>query len=225
MKLTTNLIFAAFTAATLIPASVMAATATTKNQGYLVEAPGATVVTSGTGLCWQTSDWSAANGLDACGRPIQVVAAPVPAPKEIVVAAIAPVAPLPQKISFSGDAMFAFDQSVLKPEGKTMLDGLVQQLDGATFDTISATGHTDHYGSSSYNQKLSERRAQAVKDYLISKNVQANRIDAAGKGEMEPVTAANGCQGAKSTAVIACLQPDRRVDVELTGAKTIVSSL
>jgi OOP family OmpA-OmpF porin len=221
MKLSHSLIRSAFAAAILIPAGVMAAAPDSKNQGYLVDASGAAIVTSGTGLCWHTGAWTQDNAAAPCDMTNQPVVAVAPAPLPIVVAAT----PLPQKIRFSGDAMFAFDASVLKPEGKTMLDGLVRQLDDATFDTILATGHTDRYGSDTYNQKLSERRAQAVKDYLVSKNVQANRIDAAGKGEMEPVTKASDCPGAKSTAVVACLQPDRRVDVELTGAKTIVGSL
>ena len=127
--------------------------------------------------------------------------------------------------ALSGDALFAFDKAVLKPEGKVMLDGLVTQLSGATYDNIQATGHTDRFGSNAYNQKLSERRANAVKDYLSSKDVMASRIDAQGKGETQPVTKAGDCQGAKSVKVVACLQPDRRVDIEMTGAKTVTGSL
>lgn len=225
MTLSKNLILAAFAVTTLAPLSVMAA-APAKNQGYLIDAPAATIVTSTNGLCWHTGAWTQGTTSESCDPSKKPIAAIAPAPEPIVVAAAAPqAAPLPQKISFSGDALFAFDQSVLKPEGMTMLDGLVRQLDGATFDSIVATGHTDRYGSNSYNQKLSERRAQVVKEYLISKNVQASRIDAAGKGELEPVTQADDCQGAKSAKVVACLQPDRRVDVELTGAKTVISSL
>jgi OOP family OmpA-OmpF porin len=232
MKLSNNFIRTAFAAAILIPAGVMAAAPESKNQGYLVDSSAASsIVTSGTGLCWHTGSWtqdSAAAPCDLTNKPVvsvapapQPVVAVAPAPQPIVVAA----APLPQKVSFSGDAMFAFDTAVLKPEGKSMLDGLVRQLHGATFDTIQATGHTDRFGSHAYNQKLSERRAQAVKDYLSSKNVQASRVDAMGKGETEPVTKADACRGAKSTAVVACLQPDRRVDVELMGAKTVVGPL
>ena len=148
-----------------------------------------------------------------------VAAAPVAPP------AAAPAKPQPQKFSFSGDALFAFDKSVLKPEGKTMLDGLVLQLNNATYDEILATGHADRFGSNQYNQKLSERRAHAVKGYLVGKNVQASRIDAEGKGETQHVTKADDCPGAKATTkVIACLQPDRRVDVEVKGGKTVTGS-
>ena len=126
----------------------------------------------------------------------------------------------PQKISFSADALFAFDRSVLKPEGKAMLDGLADQLNGATYDVILVTGHADRFGSAKYNQKLSERRANTVKEYLVFKGIQASRIDAEGKGETQPITKAGDCKGAKSAKVIACLQPDRRVDVEMKGTKS-----
>ena len=76
----------------------------------------------------------------------------------------------------------------------------------------------------SKNQKLSERRAQAVKDYLVSRDIAANRINADGKGETQPVTRAGACSGAKSAKVIACLQPDRRVHAEVTGTKSMTSS-
>lgn len=105
-----------------------------------------------------------------------------------------------------------------------MLDGLVRQIDGATYDNIVVTGHTDRFGSEQYNQKLSERRAQAVKDYLVSKNIQIGRIDAEGKGETQPMTKAGDCQGPKSLKSVACLQQDRRVDVEMTGSKTVAST-
>ena len=129
-----------------------------------------------------------------------------------------------QKFSFSGDALFAFDKSVLKPEGKVMLDDLVGKLGGVSYDRIVTTGHTDRFGTNAYNQALSERRAHTVKDYLISKNVQANRIEAEGKGETQPETKPGDCLGPRSAKVIACLQPDRRVDVEMTGTLPVVGA-
>jgi OOP family OmpA-OmpF porin len=225
MKTKIKPMVAAFAAILLLPA--MAQAADSKNQGYLVNGSDSDIVMSGTGLCWHTSDWTPARAVERCD-PVNkpVAAAPVPAPA--VVAAVAPApAPakaVPQKISFSGDALFAFDKSVLKPEGKVMLDGLVSQLEGASYENIVATGHTDRFGSNAYNQKLSERRANTVKDYLVNKNVQAGRIDAVGKGETQPVTKPGDCRGAKSAKVVACLQPDRRVDVEMKGSKTVTGS-
>jgi OOP family OmpA-OmpF porin len=224
MKTIMKPMVAAIAAMLLLPA--MAQSADSKNQGYLVDINDNSIVMSGSGLCWHTSDWTPARAVERCD-PVSKPVAAAPAPKPAVVAAVPaadPVKPLPQKISFSGDALFAFDKSVLGPEGKVMLDGLVSQLDGATYENIVATGHTDRFGSNAYNQKLSERRAHAVKDYLVSKNVQAGRIDAEGKGETQPVTKAGDCRGAKSAKVIACLQPDRRVDVEMKGTKTVTGS-
>lgn len=204
--------------------------------GYVHDTRGP-VAMSGFGLCWHSGTGPAPTPGVECGgtpAPVAQLSRPVPPPAYVVPApAPAPVAayipppapkPLLQKMSFSADALFAFDKSVLKPEGKAMLDDLASQLNGTTYDLISATGHTDRFGSNDYNQKLSERRANAVKDYLVSKDILASRIGAEGKGETQPMTKAGECTGAKSAKVIACLQPDRRVDVEMQGTKTITSS-
>lgn len=227
MKKNMNAVVAAAVALMLVPALAVAQGTDTKNQGYLVDTNGNNVTMSGTNLCWRDSDWTPARSVEPCD-PVNKPVAAAPVAKPVAVAAVVPapdpVKPLPQKISFSGDALFAFDKAVLKPEGKVMLDDLASQLDGATYDNIIATGHTDRFGSNAYNQKLSERRAHAVKDYLVSKNVQAGRIDAEGRGETQPVTKAGDCRGAKSARVVACLQPDRRVDIEMKGSKTVTGS-
>lgn len=218
MKPRTRFAIAACAATALLPALAFAQDS--RNQGYLVDTSGE-IVRSGTGLCWHTSDWTPARAVEPCdptikplaAAPAAVAPAPVPPPPP------AAAKPLPQKMSFSADALFAFDKSVLKPEGKTMLDSLVRQLEGATYDVITVTGHADRFGSNAYNQKLSERRANAVKEYLVSKDIPASRITAEGKGETQPVTKSGDCQGAKSAKVIACLQPDRRVDVDVQGTK------
>jgi OOP family OmpA-OmpF porin len=226
MNATRTLIFAGVAAAWL---SGLSFAADTRNQGYLVDSNGNVVTSATTGECWRDSDWNQARTAEPCG-PVKKPVAAVPAPRAPVVAAApppppaatpqpAPAKPLPTKISFSADALFAFDKSVLKPEGRAMLDDLARQLNGATYSTIGATGHTDRFGSNEYNQKLSERRANAVKDYLVSRNVPAGSISAEGKGETQPVTKAGDCPGAKSAKVIACLQPDRRVDVEVNGTQ------
>jgi OOP family OmpA-OmpF porin len=219
MKPISKAILAAFAATALIPAAAMAVV-NSPDSGYVVDSSGA-VVRSATALCWHNVNWSTASQQEPCSPAVKSAAVVAP----IVVAAAAPAA-RSQKISFSGDALFAFDKSVLKPEGKTMLDELVSKLDGAaSYDTLVVTGHTDRFGSPKYNQKLSERRAAAVKDYLTGKNVRAARISAEGKGETQPVTKADQCRGAKSVKVVACLQPDRRVDIEMTGTKTVTGSL
>lgn len=223
MKPRTRFAIAACAATALLPALAFAQDS--MNQGYLVDTSGV-IVRSGTGLCWHTSDWTPARAVESCDPTIKPLAA---APAAVEPTAVTPASappptpaaakPLPQKLSFSADALFAFDKSVLKPEGKTMLDSLVRQLEGATYDVITVTGHADRFGSNAYNQKLSERRANAVKEYLVSKDIPASRINAEGKGETQPVTKSGDCKGAKSAKVIACLQPDRRVDVEMQGTK------
>jgi OOP family OmpA-OmpF porin len=214
----------------LLPACVFAQATSpdTRNQGYLVDTNGNIVMTDHTGMCVRDSDWTPARAMEPCVPPRPRAAVVAPAAPAPVVAAVPPPAlaapapaaiPLTQKASFSADALFAFDKAILKPEGMTMLDDLVRQSAGLTYESIVLTGHADRFGSSEYNQKLSERRATAVKDYLVSKNIQAARIEAVGHGEKEPVTAAGTCAGPRSAKVIACLQPDRRVDVEMTGSR------
>jgi OOP family OmpA-OmpF porin len=202
------------------------------NQGYLVNGPDFNVVTAvGGTVCVRTSDWTPARAAaakackqcspDLCPKPVAAAPAPKAAPpaQPAAPAKPAPEKMLPQKINFSADALFDFDKAVLKPEGKAMLDELTRTLQGATYEVILATGHADRFGTVQYNQKLSERRANAVRDYLASKEIPLNRISASGKGKSQPVTKPGECKGPKSPKVIACLQPDRRVDVEVTGTK------
>ena len=224
MTATRTLILAGIAAASLPGMSIAQ---DSRNQGYLVDTFGNQITTSGTGLCWHTSDWTPARSVEPCDpvarratAPAPRVVASAPPPKP----APAPARLAPRKLNFSSDALFDFDKSVLKPEGRAMLDDVARQLNGALYEVIFVTGHTDRIGSNEYNQKLSERRANAVKDYLVSRDIAANRVNAEGRGETQPVTKAGDCLGAKSAKVIACLQPDRRVDVEVTGTKGLTTS-
>ena len=133
-----------------------------------------------------------------------------------------PVKLLPKKIDFSADALFDFDKYVLKPKGTEMLDELVSTLSGATYDSIGAIGFTDPIGSVAYNQKLSERRANAVKTYLTGKGIAAEKVKAEGRGKNDLKITIAECrsQGHKARkALIECLQPNRRVEVSVTGTK------
>lgn len=197
-----------------------------KNQGYLVDTFGSNIVTSSnTGLCWRTSDWTPARAVEGCDPvarkveiPAPTVVAAAPLPKPASAPAPAPAKVAPRSVTFAAEALFDFDKSVLKPAGKTLLDDFAGKLSGTQYDAIVVTGHTDRFGSNEYNQKLSERRANTVKEYLVSKTIPANRITAEGKGETQPVTLPGDCKGGPGAKVIACLQPDRRVHVEVTGA-------
>ncbi len=153
--------------------------------------------------------------------------APAPAPVVVAAAPVAPVAPpvvLPperRRVSFSADSLFSFDRSEIRSEGKAELDGFAKQLQSTRFDVVTVEGHTDRLGSTVYNQRLSEQRANSVKTYLVtSGGVDAGKVSAVGKSESTPVTKPEDCKGNKPTPkLIACLQPDRRVDVEVVGTR------
>ncbi len=115
-----------------------------------------------------------------------------------------------QAIVIQADALFDFDKSVLRPDGKKSIDGAVAKLGGVDLEMIIATGHTDSVGSDKYNQKLSERRAAAVKDYLVSKGIPSAKITTIGKGESQPVATNKTAEGR---------QKNRRVDIEFKGVK------
>jgi OOP family OmpA-OmpF porin len=154
--------------------------------------------------------------------PAPVIVAPAPAPVYVAPPApLPPPAPMPQKVSFSADSLFDFDSAALKPNGRGELDKLITDLRGVDFDVINVTGHTDRIGRQAYNLKLSTQRAEAVGSYLVSAaGIPAGKISTKGVNGADPVTKPGECVGNKVTpALIACLQPDRRVDVEVTGQR------
>jgi OOP family OmpA-OmpF porin len=158
-------------------------------------------------------------------QPLQPEEAPATPLTPPPAAAAAPQNPrletalLPQTVHYSTDAFFDFDESTLRPEGRAALDELVTELGEVKYGSIRVIGHTDRIGESNYNQALSERRANAVKNYLARKSVPAERIEAVGKGKSEPTAETSKCNGPKSPKVVKCLQPDRRVDIEVAGTK------
>jgi OOP family OmpA-OmpF porin len=123
-----------------------------------------------------------------------------------------------QKVTYQTDTLFDFDKAVLKPAGKDTLDDLVSKIQSLDLEVVVATGYTDKIGSDKYNDRLSQRRAQAVKDYLVSKDIPANRIYTEGKGKRNPVV--TDCHQKNHKALIACLTPNRRVEVEVVGTST-----
>jgi OOP family OmpA-OmpF porin len=132
-----------------------------------------------------------------------------------------PPAPPPQPVTvtLSADALFDFDSSTLRPAGRQSLDKLAEDLRGMTYEVLIVGGHTDRIGTDAYNQALSERRANSVRDYLVQSGIPANDVRATGYGEARPVTTLQQCQGQAGAALIACLQPDRRVEVEVSGTR------
>lgn len=149
----------------------------------------------------------------------QIVTVPVPYVVQVPVAA-----PVITKYSLAADALFDFNKSSIKPAGAAKLDELIGKLRGMDVTAISDVGHADRIGTQQANQTLSENRAQAVKSYLVHGGISSGLIAASGRGETQPVTAAGDCQGGATAKVIACLAPDRRVDIEVTGATTQLSA-
>ncbi|MBD8543191.1 OmpA family protein [Oxalobacteraceae sp. CFBP 8761] len=140
--------------------------------------------------------------------------APVAAPQEVQpVAPVVEAAPQPvsEKVSFAAEALFDFDRALVKPEGKAALDDLMRKLQGMDTEVMIAVGHTDSVGSDAYNQKLSLRRADAVKAYLVSKGLDQARLYTEGKGETQPIADNATAEGRAR---------NRRVVIEVVGTRT-----
>ena len=177
------------------------------NDGHLFDTRGH-VAKSGFGLCWKTTRWTPAMALAECDPDL--VKKPEPAPMAKPAPAPTPK-PAAQKVTLAADALFDFDKAVLRSEGKAKLDDVTDKLKGMKLEVIIAVGHTDRIGSDKYNQKLSEKRAEAVKAYLVGKGVDANRVYTEGKGENQPVADNRTREGRAK---------NRRVEIEVVGTRT-----
>ena len=170
-------------------------------------------------LCWRDAFWTPATAFPGCDGAIVprapaapapvVVAPPPPPPAPAPAPAPAPVT-VATKVTYAADAFFDFDKSVLKPEGKAKLDDLVSKIKGINLEVIIAVGHTDSVGSDAYNQKLSIRRSESVKAYLVSKGIENNRVYTEGKGEKQPVADNKTAEGRAK---------NRRVEIEVVGTR------
>ena len=198
------------------------------NSAYVQDARGV-IARNPFGLCWRTGYWTPADAVPGCDLPICVAPAVLengkcvtpPPPPPVIVAppavvtpppvVVAPVVPSSEKVSFAADALFDFDKSILKPEGKAKLDDLTSKLQGINLEVIIAVGHTDSVGTDDYNQKLSIRRAESVKAYLQGKGIEANCIYTEGKGEKQPV---------ESNKTAAGRTKNRRVEIEVVGTRS-----
>ena len=165
-------------------------------------------------LCWRDASWTPATAAEGCdGALVKAAEAPAPAAapaadKPAPAPAPAPVAS--SKVTYAADAFFDFDKAVLKPEGKAKLDDLVSKVKDINLEVIIAVGHTDSIGTDAYNQKLSVRRAEAVKAYLVSKGIEKNRVYTEGKGKKQPVADNKTKEGRAK---------NRRVEIEVVGTR------
>jgi len=205
-----------------------------KNAPAYVLDPRGNVVVDPFGMCWRTPWWTPQlAGMDGpqgagcqCDKavlPKEVCEPPPPPPPPPPPKAAPPPPPPPppppappkpttEKVTFAADALFDFDKSVIKPEAKAKLDDLVSKLAGVNLEVIVAVGHTDSIGTDQYNLGLSARRANAVKQYLVSKGIEANRIYTEGKGEKQPVADNRTADGRAK---------NRRVEIEVIGTRTV----
>jgi len=220
---------------TLLAAALAAfGTAALAEPGYVTQSTGAGPVTTPFGLCVHSGTWTPDQAVAPCDAVPRAAAAPPPAPVARSEPAPAPApdtlaqnesprGPVLEKISLSTDVLFDFGKAELKDPGKEKLDELAGRIQDANLEAIVATGHADRIGKEDANLKLSEARAQAVKDYLDGK-VATQNIEVAGKGEAEPVTGAAcdrmGPEQGKNRKLVECLQPDRRVEIEVFGTRT-----
>jgi OOP family OmpA-OmpF porin len=178
-------------------------------------------------LCWRDSSWTPATANADCdgalkpmaasapmAAPAPAAPAPAPAPAAAQPAVVAPVvvpaAPVSEKVTFAADTFFDFDKSVLKPEAKAKLDDLIGKTSAVALEVIIAVGHTDAVGTDGYNQKLSVRRSEAVKAYLVGKGIEKNRVYTEGKGEKQPVADNKTAEGRAK---------NRRVEIEVVGTR------
>jgi OOP family OmpA-OmpF porin len=151
--------------------------------------------------------------------PAPVVQTPVPVAAPKVAPAVV-ATPLPaQTMHFASETLFGFNKFSVSPAGKKVLDDASINMLSLKGEKVDVVGHADRIGSADYNQNLSLKRADAVRDYLVTKGVPAERMVTRGAGEAEPVTKPGECAAGSSAKVIACLQPDRRVDIEVQGTK------
>lgn len=190
------------------------------NIGYLQDTGGGAVLSTN-GDCWHTGGWRPALATVVGCDGVLAKATAVTTP-QVIQTEPAPVvakteAPPPrvmetvvEKITLDTDAYFDFDKSVLKKGGEDSLKLLANRLSGMSIKVIVATGHTDAIGSEAYNLKLSERRAAAVKTYLLSQSLPADRIYTQGKGESEPIASNNNSKGRSE---------NRRVDIEVVSTR------
>ena len=198
-------------------------------EGYWIDTRG-NVVRNNYNECWHTGYWTPAMAIAECDPNLARKEEPKPKVAEAKASETkAPVA-APEKPAFApitlqSGALFGFNKSVIRAAGKKKLNEVVSKMkEYPQVEVIMVTGHADRIGSDTYNRKLSQRRADAVKAYLVKQGIEAKRIETAAKGESEPVVSCDNVKGkanAKNKKLVECLQPNRRVVVEVKVQKPV----
>lgn len=214
--MTKQLKLSALFVALVASGTAMASEAHTKH-GYTVSSKSQEVVRNSYGECWKNTYFDkASQGRIECGDAVAVSEAPEYAD---------------ETVSLSSKTLFGFDKDNLRPEAQQTLNALAQRLSDVKVQSVRVEGHTDFMGSEQYNQALSERRANVVSNYLVARGVASNKISAVGLGESQTqMTAACEAEVSKlgkkvskakrRAALIACIEPDRRVDVKIRSIVT-----
>ncbi|MCL4471072.1 MAG: OmpA family protein [Gammaproteobacteria bacterium] len=227
---TSRLVLNMLVMASLTSVGIASAHEVTK-EGYLIDTRG-NLVKNNYNECWRTGYWTPAMAIAECDPDLVKKAEPKVAETKAPAAAPAPVPVAgPEKAAFSpitlqAETLFDFDKSVIHASGKKQMDDQVvsKMKEYPQVEVILVTGHTDRIGTDAYNQKLSQRRADAVKAYLVAQGVESKRIETAAKGESEPVVSCDDVKGkvsGKNKKLVECLQPNRRVMVEVKVQKPV----
>ena len=215
MKTPQIMLLNVFALAILATAGIANADEITK-EGYLTDSRGE-IVRSGTGLCWHTSSWTPAMAIEGCD--------PVAKHAATVIAEATPTqasAPAAQKktvfvpYTLQTETLFVYNKSELSESGKNKIHNEINDKikEHSEDEVLVISGYTDRIGSEEYNMKLSQRRADAVKAYLVDQGIADSRIETVAKGEADPIVACDNIKGKanhKNKALIACLQPNRRI--------------
>ena len=218
------------TCAALMPATGSAAATAERKDGYLTDTQGGIVRAIGAGVCVRTSQWTPALAVAECDPDL--VKKPAPPPPKPAAKPEAKPAPKPEakpkpakpqmmnierKIELQG---MPFDKAEMTPDNVKELDKFLADLKPVTLGAVIVTGHTDRIGSLKYNQRLSERRAVVVKDYITSKGIDPKLIFWEGKAFKQPIPVTKFCSNKmKRKQLIECLAPNRRVTVEAVGVQ------
>ena len=182
--------------------------------GYLVAAQDGAPVTTATGACVRTGQWTAGTSYRSCD-PLPMTKL-VPAKVETA-SSESPVPAEPMRVSMN--TLFDFDSAVLRADAGPALDALAKQLTSRNYQKVDIVGHADRMGPGRYNQKLSEQRAEAVRDYLLTRGLDATKVSAIGVGATEPLTGKE-CRGLLGKPLVYCLQRDRYTEITVLGTQT-----